>query len=366
FIFVIFMLTKGNITHQADYIAYFPSDDPVVKNNELILGYTGGAQSMNVTLKAPEGSDGYFLHPENLEKLNEIENKLQKLPNVQKITSFSTMLKNANRVMQGKYELPENKGLIMLLSRYLKLVNGQGISGTFISNDFNSVTIYIRTYDQENMKYITEAGIKTLSEQVDNIVSENISTDVDYALWGDTVLFMSASQIMNKEQVFSTDLSLFVVFLITSIVFKSVKFGLVSLVPLLTGIMTYYITMAVVGIPMDMTTIMVTNIAIGVGVDDSIHFLLRLRRQMQIEKSGIEDSFIKTFSVTGRPIILTTLSIIAGLLILCFASFKPIKYFSILVSISLLAAMLGTLLFIAVFINFACHKKKKTAPEIRG
>jgi predicted RND superfamily exporter protein len=96
-----------------------------------------------------------------------------------------------------------------------------------------------------------------------------------------------------------------------------------------------------------MITIMVSSIAIGVGVDDAIHFLIQFRTQLRGQRSSghgdIDTVIKKTLSVTGRPIVLTTLSILAGLLILSFATFKPIRYFGLLVAFTLAAACLGTI-----------------------
>ena len=353
----VFLITKSRIIYQADYLEYFPADDPVLVNNSKILEYTGGAQALNISLKAPDGADKYFLEPAVLAVVAELEAEIASIANVQKIVSFSTMLQDGGNVMFGKREIPKSKGLIRLLSRYLKLVSGIGLDAQIISEDYNSINIFLRVYDAEHLHYITETDIRELNMTVSELVKEYMPAEVEWTTWGDTVLFLSTSQIMNREQIVSTVLSLFMVFVITAVIFRSLKFGFVSLVPLLTGIMSYYITMALLGIPMDMTTMMVTNIAIGVGVDDSIHFLLQFRRQMSLEKGDVKRAFTQTFSITGRPIVLTTLSIMAGLLVLCFASFKPIVYFGLLVSVSLFAAMIGTLVFLPVMIRMVHIKR---------
>lgn len=350
-IFTVFIVSKNSIPYQADYLEYFPSEDPVIQNNKKILEYTGGTQALNITLKAPEGSDKYFLQPEVLAAVSSLETEIDKIVDVQKVTSFTTMLKNANRVMSGTSELPQNRGLVMLLARYMKLISGTGLDAGLVSADYNTMSIFLRVYDGENLKYITETGIRRLNSEIEALVNSYIPSEIESARWGDTVMFLSTSRIMNREQAFSTALSLLMIFIITSVIFKSVKFGIISLVPLFTGIMVYYIAMAVFRIPMDMTTIMVTNIAIGVGVDDSIHFLLQYRKQMEENGRSVEEAVKKTFVIAGRPIVLTTAAIVAGMMIFCFASFKPIVYFGLLVSVSLTAAMIGTLVFVPTVIR---------------
>jgi predicted RND superfamily exporter protein len=264
--------------------------------------------------------------------------------------------------MTGGDEVPKNRGLILLLSRYLKLINGQGIDGAFISDDYNIMSIYMTVYNAEDRKFVTEKDIEKLNSEISAILGKYLPDDVESEVWGDTILFLASSRIMSREQVFSTLLSLLMVFLVTSFIFKSVKFGLISLIPLCFGIMCYYITVSLLRIPMDMTTIIVTNIAIGVGVDDSIHFLLQFRKQY---KHDLPIALKNTFSIAGRPIALTTISIVSGLAILCFAQFKPVMHFGLLVSVCLLAAMIGTFLFLPVFIKLI-HLKAFENPTGRS
>ena len=84
--------------------------------------------------------------------------------------------------------------------------------------------------------------------------------------------------------------------------------------------------MAVTGIPLDMTTLMVASVAIGIGVDDSIHFLLQYRKQLE-RTEGTGDPLRNTLHIAGRPIILTSTSIVGGILVLCLSSFKPYPLF---------------------------------------
>ena len=109
--------------------------------------------------------------------------------------------------------------------------------------------------------------------------------------------------------------------------------------------------MWITNIPFDMVTIGFSSVAIGAGVDDAIHFLIRLKDRRMKEKN---ESYIKSIQHnildTGRPIILTTLSVDAGLLMLLFASFNPIKYFGILMCLALTVAMLSTLLVLPSFL----------------
>jgi predicted RND superfamily exporter protein len=101
--------------------------------------------------------------------------------------------------------------------------------------------------------------------------------------------------------------------------------------------------MAITGIPLDMTTIMVSNIAIGVGVDGAIYLVIQYRRQLALRPGDPALALGDTLAIVGQPVLLSSMSIIVGLLVFLTASFRPVVYFGVLVLFTLLATTGGTL-----------------------
>ena len=132
--------------------------------------------------------------------------------------------------------------------------------------------------------------------------------------------------------------------IIATITLFSLFRGCVSIVPVLVGIMFNYIFMYFTGIPFDLVTIGFSSITFGAGIDDALHYLLRYKynKDLYTEKK-IEDIIIMTMNETGRPIILTTVSIVAGMCVLILGSFTPIKYFGLFMAVALTVAMLASL-----------------------
>ena len=96
-------------------------------------------------------------------------------------------------------------------------------------------------------------------------------------------------------------------------------------------------------IPFDMVTIAFASVTVGVGIDDAVHFILRFKALYFYRSGSLLPAVKRTIELTGRPIMLTTFSIIGGLLVLTLASFIPIKYFGLLISLALLNTLLATL-----------------------
>jgi predicted RND superfamily exporter protein len=162
--------------------------------------------------------------------------------------------------------------------------------------------------------------------------------------WGDTITLLNMSSIMLNNQISSILLSAVLVFLVSALVLRSIRYGLMVLAPLAVGIMLNFILMAVFSIPLDAVTITFASIAIGIGVDNAIHLTIQYRRQREIWPGEPDKVIEHTLKVAGRPMLLTTLSIMSALLVFVFSSFRPIIYFGVLISLSLVMTTAGALI----------------------
>ena len=145
------------------------------------------------------------------------------------------------------------------------------------------------------------------------------------------------------DQERSTWISYALVFLAVLIAFKSFSLALYSIIPVLCGVMANYVFMYLLNIPFDMITVILSAVAVGAGIDYAIHFLIRYKNKIGLDGRTVEELLSETIKETGRPIILTTFSIVGGMLMLLFASYTPVRYFGTLMSLALMDCMLATL-----------------------
>ncbi len=360
------------LTVGSDYYSYFPQEDPVIQEFMYATKMSGGTSWINLTLEAPDKSDGYFGTVEGLEVQSRFENELLKNSNVYDVVSMVSYLKKMNKLRFGKYEIPSRKGLIILLKRTFSKMfstnDGMFKEVTLVEDNYNKVTFLIRIYNTEKGGPVAEDDfpefLESISEALTNVEAENVETE----LWGLNYVANTVSRILLKDQVLTLIISFFLVFLVACVYFKSFYYGFVTIIPLITAIGTNYIFMVLLNIPLDVTTIMVSSVAIGVGVDDAIHFLIQYKKQLQIYPDNINKVIFYTFKITGRPIVLTTISIVAGMLVLVLASFLPIGYFGLLVSLALVGALLGTLIFLpaVLVVSYNIIKKFNLLPAARS
>lgn len=348
-----FMYVHNKIETVTDYLAYFPQKDELVLDSKTFVRDFGGTEPFYITFKAPEGTDNYFNDSENLTKIYEFEESLKSSdPDIVSIFSFSQYLAFLNKQYTGDLAIPQSKGMILFMTRMLDLVRNQVESylyDTLISDDGKTITLSIRYYDSE-LDSLQSVG--SAQRIVDNVEKYQhlLPSDIEYVNWGGKIKLSKANAAIRNDQNMANGLSFILVFFVVLIFFKSISYGLYSLIPILFGVTANYLFMYLAGIPFDMVTSVFGSITVGVGIDDALHYLIRYKN---IKKNSVNEKEIviitKTLTATGKPIIVTSLSIIAGMLVLTFASYAPIRYFGVLLSLALVNTTFATLFILPSF-----------------
>ncbi len=370
---VAFGLTLPFIRTDTDTIGYFPRRDPVVQDMYFLTGKLGGFDELNLTLRAPGGEAGYFLRPEALRAVSALELELRRIPDICYAVSFASYLRFLNRVSSGADTIPDARAPILLLSRFVRALAAEGAGSNpaaGLSNaDFSEMTLSFRIYNSRTGKFINEQGLRDLLARMQPQIAAGLPAGVQSEMWGMGLQYLSLSDLLRGNLAISFGGSVLLVLLISILSFRSLSFGLLAVVPLVSGMMLNFILMAVVGIPLDMTTIMVSSVAVGMGVDDAIHFILSYRRRRRQVPGGARRAVSAVLLSTGRPIFLTSLSIVAGLLVLGLASFRPIVYFSVLVVFTLAATCASTLVvlpaLLSLFPSLGVPRRARPLPSHR-
>jgi len=344
-----FFLSKDHINTQTNFMKYFPQDDPLVSDFKNYAIEYGSTIPLYIVLQAPNDEKNYFLDSSNLKKVHDFENTLmENCPDLVHNLSFSNYVAFMNKVNSNSYTIPENKGLLLVLTRYIKLIsNNMDINSSLIDNmineDANQIVLRITYYDSVQKDQPTLEA----AERIEKVMFDNIDllpSDINLIYWSDATNGLHLSKVMNADQKKSTILSFVLVFIVLLFLFKSFINSIYTILPVFIGIMANYIFMYFLNIPFDIVTTMFVTVTVGIGVDDAIHFMLRyINIKKKYTNLDYKNIIKTTLKETGRPIILTSISIIAGMLILVFARYTPIKYFGILLAIALFNTTISTL-----------------------
>ncbi len=344
---VLFSFIKDDIGFDSNYMSYFPEEDPIVKDSIYFAKTLGGTDPFYVTIRAPEGEKGFFLEAENLKDVYAYEMAvLAACPDIVQSLSFSQYVSFLNEVYNGEKGIPDSNGLINLLSRVLKQISnqiGSNVLDVLINEDASEVTLSMRNYDSVEQDLQTTSSARRVEKTMDYfryMLPEGTTSEIHCAAASGA----RASDMIMVDQNRATLLSFLLIFIIASFAVLSIPYGLVALVPVSVGVMINYIFMWAFSIPFDIVTVGFSSVAIGCGVDDALHFIIRYKlRRSEATELSVKEALYLNIKETGRPIILTTISVDAGLIMLLFASYTPIQYFGVLMCVALTAAMLATL-----------------------
>jgi hydrophobe/amphiphile efflux-3 (HAE3) family protein len=365
-----FGVSLRSIHYQTDFMAYFRQKQRLIHDSQELIKRFGGYSNVFLTIEAPEGSDqaNYFLDPEVLRKVARFEEALEADPDVSSIFSFTQYLKLMNLRLSGSYTVPDRRAPILLLSRYMRAIidspYGRSIEGKPVNEDFTRLTISLRVWNGEKKRHHMEREFKDLIARIEALIDERLDSRPRPVLWGRSLALLYISETLSRDQLYSGLVSIALIFAVTAAGFRSLRLGLLTLIPLATGIMLNFILMVVLNIPFDVVTVMFASVAMGVGIDDSIHLIVRYRRHARLRRgeSDPQDILVHTLKSAGRPILIASISLVAGLLVLTFSQFKPIQYFGLLVSLALVTTTAGALIILPAVLSLAPPARGKT-PE---
>ncbi len=364
-----YFVTKDHVRINTNYMSYLPEKDAFGKNSRHFAQKMGGDAPFIVTITAPEDEKNFFLQSENLAKVYDFEQSvLAQSEDVIQILSFASYVSFANTVYSGEKGIPASSGLLNLLSRMVILMNNQSKVdiGAILNEDGSSLSLFIQNFDAQDQDLMTVAS----AARVEEVLQANfplLPNGTKILIRGEPHASLRFSNLLLSDQRKSTYISFLLVFLVVLAAFLSLSQSLFALIPILTGVMANYIFMYLLGIPFDMITVTFASVAVGAGIDDAIHFLLRYKNNLRDLDLPLKEIVGITIKETGRPIILTTFSIIAGMLMFLFASYTPVRYFGSLMSIALLNCMLSTIFVMPSYIILTAKVRNKLGkrPRIR-
>jgi uncharacterized protein len=320
-------------------MGYFKAEAPVSLHFNDIYQDLSGCFPVHVVLESTE--EDFFEKPDNVAHIIRLQKFLETLPKVDKSVSFADylMLVNyaTNRYEPEYYKLPEEAFEERMLINNYKMVLGQDILSAFMSPDFSKANVLLLTHLSSSREFL-DIRDKILS-QAETMFPKYLSVKVT----GIGMVISESSHHLVKGQINSLWLTMGIVFSIMFILFLSAKVGMIAILVNVVPIITTFGVMGWFGIELNMATGLIASIAIGLAVDDTIHYLVRYNREFK--KDLDKDRALRdSISSVGRPIVFTTLTICLGFSFLMFSHFVPTEVFGFLMVVTMLAATAGDLI----------------------
>ena len=344
---VAFAAALGGVRYQTDVAGFFRGSIPAVEDNRVLMDRFGSYLDLNLTVTA--GDAAGLSDASLLRALADFEESVQGHRYVSHVTSIVGYLRALNHAVAGSASYPQNPTVVHLFQRFLKLGAASGIDfGGLVDVPRGRVTTRIWIRSDTTGWLLLEHEMRELVQFLRGRAERAFAAHWEPELWGWSMVTLRVAEILAREQLVSTAASIVLVLLITAVAFRSVRFGLLALLPLATAIMLAFILMALFRIPLDALTVSFAGVAIGVGVDDSIHFLLHYRRARRGDHHA---AVAVAMQHAGRAILITTAAIVAGMAPLAFSRFLPVVYLAVLISTTLIGATLGTLVLVPALLR---------------
>jgi hypothetical protein len=231
------------------------------------------------------------------------------------------------------FTVPDSSDLI---AQYTLLMNPETLN-RFADFDFQVANIVVRSMIAGSREF--ESHLPAIRKYVD----ENLPADLKVRITGETILIHKTSDTISREIVNSLFFMAISIFIIISLLFRSLKIGLIAMVPNLLPIIGIFGVMGFLGISLSTSTLPVAVIALGIAVDDTIHFMVRYFHEIG-KKSDNLAAIINTIRHEIRPVTCTSSALFLGFSVLMLAEFGSVSQFGLLAALAMLIALIGDLL----------------------
>jgi len=356
FCILIFGTTKLIVENR--FIDYFDEETEIHQGMLEIDKNLGGTATLDIIIREPfeeisedliaddffddglfddddSNASGYWWNVYSLAELENIHDYLESLPEIGKVLSVSSGIKLARMINDGK---DLNDLELALLRSVLPEDIRETLLYSYINSDDSIVRISTRVNESaENLNR------KDLLEKISYDLQTKFNLSEErFEMTGLAVLYNNMLQSLFQSQIGSLTLVFSVIALMLLLIFKSFKIMVIGLIPNIFVASSVIGTLGLLRIPLDIMTITVAAISVGMAVDNTIHYIYRYKKEMKATKS-VEQALLNAHTTTGRAIFYTAATIATGFSILSLSNFFPTQLFGIFTALAMLVAFISSL-----------------------
>ena len=354
-LFLVTMVVCGfgisQIKTDNDITSSLPKNDKVREDFLFFEEHFSGFRPYEFVIRA---QDDYEVDDyEVLKEIDKLENHLTKYELLSSPNSLTDIYKTINRATYfnqvSYYKLP-NEPDFKKMKRYVKFIP-KNFSSTFYSEDKKLARI------STTIKDVGSTKINILTDSVKTYINNDIDTSkITVDITGTGVLIDKNDEYLRKNLLYGLSFAVILIGIIMVILFRDLRLFIVSIIPNIVPLLVGAAAMGILGINLDAPTSMVFAISFGIAVDDTIHFLSKLKLELNKGKS-LESALKVTTIETGRAIIVTTIILFFGFLILLFSNTPGMNYVGLLISLTLISAVISDLLMIPILCRWLLKGK---------
>ncbi len=346
-----------------DYLGYFRKSSQIAKASEVFANRLAGLASFSVVIETQ--GDRSVLDPDVLKASDSLQNSLDQTAGVDKTLSITDSLKLLNRAFHSDdpqfYVLPSDPEVIRELVEFAES-DPSSVTEEFLSSDHRAMRILVRT------RIFRSTELRSEFKRIERQSKEMFPPDVQVHSTGTLVLMNQTSDSVAEGQVESLLLSTLLISAIVIVLFRSVKVGLLSLIPVGLPVLFFFGLLGWTGTPLNINTSVIANISIGIAVDNCIHYFIHFRRHRNRRNLAVPDAMREALMSTGGAMISSAIALTFGFLIFGASRFVPVSQFGLLSAAVMGANFIATIFLLPALVLLLGRetiKKLDMAEEVR-
>ncbi len=362
-IFFISLYGITNLNVENSFIKYFKKNTEIYKgmyliDNELggttpldiILKFKNDDQIIDTSIKAEEEddleieddffSDDLFGKENNIWFTNEkiktikfVHQYLESRIEIGKVTSIYSLIDTANQINKSDLSMFE----LSVLYNEIPLDYKTDLIDPYLNVEKNMIKISTRVKDSKDIKR------NDLINDINSFLLNEFDNLEEFKVNGLLVLYNNMLKSLFSSQIKSLGFVILAIFIMFIILFRSLKLSIIGIIPNIFASTFILGLIGLLKIPLDIMTITIAAISIGIAVDNTIHYIYRYKENLKLGKNHSE-MIEKTHLTVGNAVLITSIAITAGFLTLCLSNFVPTIYFGLFTSLAMIFAMIGVLI----------------------
>ncbi|GIR14054.1 MAG: membrane protein [Candidatus Pelagibacterales bacterium] len=364
--FLIFFISLYGITNlnvENSFIKYFKKNTEIYKgmyliDNELggttpldiILKFKNDDQIIDTTIKAEEEDDleieddffsddlfeeenNIWFTNEKIETIKFVHQYLESRIEIGKVTSIYSLIDTANQINKSDLSMFE----LSVLYNEIPIDYKTDLIDPYLNVEKNMIKISTRVKDSKDIKR------NDLINDINSFLLNEFDNLEEFKVNGLLVLYNNMLKSLFSSQIKSLGFVILAIFIMFVILFRSLKLSIIGIIPNIFASTFILGLIGLLKIPLDIMTITIAAISIGIAVDNTIHYIYRYKENLKLGRNHSE-MIEKTHLTVGNAVLITSIAITAGFLTLCLSNFVPTVYFGLFTSLAMIFAMIGVLI----------------------
>jgi predicted RND superfamily exporter protein len=322
---------------------YFKKNNSSRITEDILQQDFGGSMPIYVLFK------GDIQNPELLKLMKKMQHKMEENKYVTTTQSVADLIEEMNDAMGEGKKVPDERDKIEQL---WFLIEGQDIMSQLVTEELDEAIIQSKFSSSESK------DMKAFIKEMDAFIAGNKIEGCSVEFTGMPSIYVSMNRSLINSQFSSLAIAVLMTLLVVGLILKSFWKGVYATIPILGTILILFGFMGYMGINLDIATVLVASVALGIGIDYSIHVISHFDHVYK-QTGALNPAIENTILISGKAVLINVMSVTGGFLVLLFSQMVPLQNFGLLVALSMICSGTGSLTLLPAILILAHRKNNK-------